>query len=287
MNTPNPLHPQGAFPDSRGRSHVRIAVFTILAIHVVLLGALLLQGCKRTTNDTASDGDLGGTLPPFTPATNAFAPPPDIMTFAPPPPPPATSVVEIPPVTPPPVTEFVPPPSEITPPPPTEVMPPPPKEIAPPPVAPREHEVAKGDSFWSLGQKYGVSMKAIADANPNVDSRRLQPGQKLKIPPPEAKPKTPAAATGGTDASGRTVYVVVSGDNLTKIALKFGTSVKALRSENNLPTDRLKVGQKLKIPASATKDSGKKDAGKKSAPKTATKTATGPRGLMLPLPGNL
>jgi hypothetical protein len=49
MNTPSPLVPQGTFLGKPGRSHIRIAVFTILAIHVVLLGALLLQGCKRTT----------------------------------------------------------------------------------------------------------------------------------------------------------------------------------------------------------------------------------------------
>jgi len=41
MNTPSPLIPQGALPNARGRSHIRIAVFTILAVHVVLLGALL------------------------------------------------------------------------------------------------------------------------------------------------------------------------------------------------------------------------------------------------------
>jgi LysM repeat protein len=48
--------------------------------------------------------------------------------------------------------------------------------------------------------------------------------------------------------SGEVIYTVKSGDNLTKIAAQFGTTVRALRSANNLVTDNIKVGQKLKIP---------------------------------------
>jgi LysM repeat protein len=44
---------------------------------------------------------------------------------------------------------------------------------------------------------------------------------------------------------------VKSGDSLTKIAKAHGTTVKAIKAENNLNTDHLKVGQKLKIPAKA------------------------------------
>jgi LysM repeat protein len=46
-------------------------------------------------------------------------------------------------------------------------------------------------------------------------------------------------------------YTVKSGDTLSKIATQQGVSVKALRSANNLKTDRIKVGQKLKIPVKA------------------------------------
>src|SRR5437762_589573 len=55
MNTPNPLIPQGTFPENRGRSQIRIAVFTILAVHVVLLGSLLMAGCKKTAETELAD----------------------------------------------------------------------------------------------------------------------------------------------------------------------------------------------------------------------------------------
>src|SRR5262249_5171306 len=94
------------------------------------------------------------------------------------------------------------------------------------------------------------SYKVILDANPGVDPNKLKPGQKLKIPPPPTA-TTPQAQTGpstGATANGQDVYTVKSGDTLSKIATDKHTTVKALRSENNLTTDRIVVGQKLKIP---------------------------------------
>src|SRR6266568_6282251 len=49
MNNESPLAPQGSMLEQKnqGRSRVKIAVFCVLAVHVVGLLALLLQGCKR------------------------------------------------------------------------------------------------------------------------------------------------------------------------------------------------------------------------------------------------
>lgn len=47
-------------------------------------------------------------------------------------------------------------------------------------------------------------------------------------------------------------YTVVKGDNLTKIAKKFGTTINALVVENGLPdANKIYVGQSLKIPEKA------------------------------------
>ena len=43
-------------------------------------------------------------------------------------------------------------------------------------------------------------------------------------------------------------YVVKKGDNLSRIANKYKTSVKALQLKNKLKTDFLQIGQKLLIP---------------------------------------
>jgi LysM repeat protein len=127
--------------------------------------------------------------------------------------------------------------------------------VAPPVVAPvpvpevagTEYVVVKGDSFAKIAKKHGVSVKAIEAANPGVAPTKLKVGQKLSIPGGAPAP----AMTGGTAATGSSMggeaYTVKSGDTLTKIAKAHGTTVKAIRAENNLTTDHIKVGQKLKI----------------------------------------
>ena len=76
MNTPNPLIPQGSLQQqSKGKSNLRIAVLTIVAIHVVVLGGLLMQGCG---DKAAKNGGVQGaanttntdTFPPLSNATD-------------------------------------------------------------------------------------------------------------------------------------------------------------------------------------------------------------------------
>lgn len=43
-------------------------------------------------------------------------------------------------------------------------------------------------------------------------------------------------------------HVIVSGDTLSEIAARYSVSLRALRSANNLSTDRVRIGQTLKIP---------------------------------------
>jgi len=50
-------------------------------------------------------------------------------------------------------------------------------------------------------------------------------------------------------ATGGAVYLVKAGDSLTRIAKTHGTTIKALKMANNLNSDRISIGEKLKIPA--------------------------------------
>lgn len=64
----------------------------------------------------------------------------------------------------------------------------------------------------------------------------------------KAGAKGGAVATGVRNADG--TYTVAAGDNLSKIARKFGTSVDAIESENpGVNSNNLKIGQKLRLPA--------------------------------------
>jgi LysM repeat protein len=122
----------------------------------------------------------------------------------------------------------------------------PPPVQPPPPITPtlvtREHLVVARDTFYTLGKQYGVTVSAIAKANPNVDPNRLQLGQKLIIPPPAATP--PAERL----PAGVELYQVKSRDTLSSIARTHGTTAAAIRAVNGMTTDRIYAGQKLKLP---------------------------------------
>ncbi len=202
---------------------MKLAVFCVLAISVCGLTAMLIQGCKR--ENTEADNT------PTTDQTNALAT--DQTNTSP------TDVSN--------ATSFVPPvPTN----PPVAVTQPP----APEPTT-SEYTVAKGDTLGKIAKKNGVTLKALEDANPGIVPTKLKVGQKLSIP--AGTGATPAAnATATTDTTvatgnGEEIYKVKSGDTLTKIAKANGTTVKAIESENNLTTTKIKVGQKLKIPAKA------------------------------------
>ncbi|MCL5096163.1 MAG: LysM peptidoglycan-binding domain-containing protein [Candidatus Omnitrophica bacterium] len=222
MNTPNPLVPQGSLLErqkSRGKSNLFIAFFTILTIHVVLFGGLLMQGCKREKPQTTAQETSA--VAPF--ETNFFAP---------------TNLPALPTQ-----TNFE---TEVPPPLPT------PSGVAPavsevaPPSEMKEYTVVQGDSYYKIAKEHGITVSAMKEANPNVNPRKLKVGQVLHLPPPE--PAAAASATSGGAGAGQGVYTVKPGDTLTTIAKSHSTTIKAIRALNNLRTTRLMVGQKLKLP---------------------------------------
>jgi LysM repeat protein len=106
----------------------------------------------------------------------------------------------------------------------------------------------------------------------------LKIGQKLVIPAATggSSAAAPTAMSAPADAGGET-YTVKSGDTLTTIAKKHGTTVKALQSANNLTTTKIKVGQKLKLPARA-------EATPAPAPMPAAETTPAPAPLPMTAP---
>ncbi len=51
------------------------------------------------------------------------------------------------------------------------------------------------------------------------------------------------------ETSDETIYSVKKGDNLTKIAKKFGVTIKAIKARNDLTSDLIVIGQALVIPS--------------------------------------
>jgi len=134
---------------------------------------------------------------------------------------------------------------------------------APEPSAAKQYAVAKGDSFYKIAKANGVSVKALGDSNPGVDSTKLKVGQVLQLPAGAESGSTistsapaPAAATASqspaTTSKAAAHYIVKSGDSLRRIARTHGTTVQAIKAANSLTSDRIAAGQDLKLPESKT-----------------------------------
>ncbi len=122
----------------------------------------------------------------------------------------------------------------------------------------REHTVAQGETFETIGAKYygkrGMG-SVIARANPFVDPRRLKPGRVLRVP------KDPSNIQGVEvlPAGERDQFVIVkSGDTLSSIAKSvYGTVTmadaifEANRDQLTSP-DSLSLGQRLRLPKGPT-----------------------------------
>ncbi len=110
--------------------------------------------------------------------------------------------------------------------------------------------VQQGDTLTSIANRYGVSVVKLKRLN-RLTSNALKAGDRLEIPESDAPKAPPAPATATSPKI--TVHSVVSGDTLTSIAERYGTTVAKLRSANGLRSSRLSIGQRLVIPASASK----------------------------------
>lgn len=197
---------------------MKLGVFCVLAVSVTGLLAMLIQGCKREPAETTDNTLMADTNTSATDTTT-----------------PSYTTSNTPVVIPPMATSA--PPVVVTPP------------VIETPAA--EYVVVKGDTLGKIAKKNNVSLKTLEAANPGVLPTKLKVGQKLSLPAGGAvAPASASPITADVDAGGET-YTVKSGDTLTKIAKAHGTNVKAIESANNLSTTKIKVGQKLKIPAKA------------------------------------
>ena len=97
--------------------------------------------------------------------------------------------------------------------------------------------VKKGDSLWSIASKNNTTVDNIKKLN-NLSSNNLSVGQVLKLSYDAKK----------EDIKESNIYMVKKGDSLWLIANKYGTTVDELKSENNLKSNTLSIGQTLIIP---------------------------------------
>lgn len=124
--------------------------------------------------------------------------------------------------------------------------------------------VRPGDTLYSIALRFNTTIGALAQLNGIVNPNRIQAGQRLVVPgiggstggpvptsptpvantsvPPTAVPPPPTPVQ-------RQTYLVQPGDNLYRISLRFGVTMRALQEVNGIVNvNLLYAGQVLVIP---------------------------------------
>ena len=120
------------------------------------------------------------------------------------------------------------------------------------PLSWQRYTVRSGDNLHNIANRHHLTVPTLKEIN-RLSSNNLRVGQELMIPGKSQGPldtplhqRTPPAS-----APSQPTYVVKQGDNLWQIAKEQNISVAELRSFNQLRSDRLKIGQTLRLSPAA------------------------------------
>lgn len=116
------------------------------------------------------------------------------------------------------------------------------------------YRVTWGDTLTNLASRFGTTITAILQANPQISNPNLIfVGQDLEIPtgstPPGTPVPPPTTPPPVPPPTGSQVYIVQPGDTLSAIARRFNTTVSAIAQASGIANFNLiYVGQRLTIP---------------------------------------
>jgi murein DD-endopeptidase MepM/ murein hydrolase activator NlpD len=117
-----------------------------------------------------------------------------------------------------------------------------------------EYTLRTGDTLSRVARQLGVSTATLAEANGIADPNRVRAGQVLNVPkvgepePAAARPlpplPSPVVVVGGGSR-----HLVSEGENLARIAARYGTTVAELARANKLKNPNLiREGSELQVP---------------------------------------
>lgn len=96
--------------------------------------------------------------------------------------------------------------------------------------------IENGDTLSAIAKRYNTTVSKLAEINAIKDVNKIYMGQLLRVPISQINGNTPV------------FYTVKPGDTLSAIALKYGTTVNKLVSDNGIKDkNKIYVGQPIKV----------------------------------------
>ena len=109
------------------------------------------------------------------------------------------------------------------------------------PAGSESYRVQRGDSFYLIARKFGISVRALMNANPAIVAGRLLVGDILCVPVGE----------GRSCPVGSSAYTVQQGQSVVDVMLSSNVSLRALREYNeDIRLTALRPGDVLCVPPS-------------------------------------
>ncbi|MFY2509823.1 N-acetylmuramoyl-L-alanine amidase [Vibrio pectenicida] len=110
-----------------------------------------------------------------------------------------------------------------------------------------KHKVQRGESLSVIAKQYGTTTRVLMQSN-KLTSSSLAVGQLLTIP--GAQGSVPVPRLSNPVETKTITHKVEKGEYLGKIATRYKVPITDIKRENNLRSDTLKLGQKLRITVS-------------------------------------
>ena len=109
------------------------------------------------------------------------------------------------------------------------------------------YRIKRGENLNSIAARYGVDLNSLKEWN-NISGNKIYAGKRLKIYTDRSS-RYVAAAENSSIHSRTSIYryKVKGGDSIYELAIKFGVPSTTLKRWNNLASNRLRIGQVLKI----------------------------------------
>ena len=130
-------------------------------------------------------------------------------------------------------------------------------------TAPLEHTVREGDTLFTIALAYGVNVETLREAN-DLSEDTILLGQVLVVPPEPLPTPTPFVERGVI------VHTVSSGETLIGIADHYSVTVDTIQTANDLDSEIILPGLKLRIPAGSLRTEPSEDAPSPSRAAAAT-----------------
>jgi len=112
------------------------------------------------------------------------------------------------------------------------------------------YQVEEGDNLWTIADRFNVDIVLLININ-NLDpvDPIIRVGDKLTIPAPDTELPTPTPLPDNLRRGTLIEYQVQAGDSLLAIALKFNSTIDAIKEENEIENENeISAGQIIIVP---------------------------------------